>query len=83
MGATEFKFSSSCYRLYLSRSSTVSGPAHPLPSPGLDALLGLSMPELPEVETTRRGVAPLVEGLEITAVNVRAPRATLADSPPA
>ncbi len=32
------------------------------------------MPELPEVETTRRGVAPLVEGLEITAINVRAPK---------
>lgn len=29
------------------------------------------MPELPEVETTRRGVAPLVQGLTVTAVVVR------------
>lgn len=29
------------------------------------------MPELPEVETTRRGLAPLVEGREIAAVTVR------------
>lgn len=32
------------------------------------------MPELPEVETTRRGIGPLVQGLEISAVKVREPR---------
>ena len=32
------------------------------------------MPELPEVETTRRGVAPHLEGASITAVAVREPR---------
>jgi formamidopyrimidine-DNA glycosylase len=32
------------------------------------------VPELPEVETTRRGVGPLVEGLEISTVTVREPR---------
>lgn len=32
------------------------------------------MPELPEVETTRRGIAPHVEGREITEVIVRQPR---------
>ena len=32
------------------------------------------MPELPEVETTRRGVAPHVEGLKITAIDVRQPK---------
>lgn len=32
------------------------------------------MPELPEVETTRRGIAPHVVGREIAAVDVREPR---------
>ncbi|MDR5867167.1 bifunctional DNA-formamidopyrimidine glycosylase/DNA-(apurinic or apyrimidinic site) lyase [Halomonas koreensis] len=32
------------------------------------------MPELPEVETTRRGIAPHLEGREITEVIVRQPR---------
>ncbi|SDN49461.1 bifunctional DNA-formamidopyrimidine glycosylase/DNA-(apurinic or apyrimidinic site) lyase [Vreelandella arcis] len=32
------------------------------------------MPELPEVETTRRGIAPYLEGQEITEVRVRQPR---------
>ncbi|MDX1467374.1 MAG: DNA-formamidopyrimidine glycosylase family protein, partial [Halomonas sp.] len=32
------------------------------------------MPELPEVETTRRGIAPHVEGREITEVIVRQAR---------
>jgi len=32
------------------------------------------MPELPEVETTRRGLAPLVEGRRIAAVAIRQPR---------
>lgn len=32
------------------------------------------MPELPEVETTRRGIAPFIEGQEITEVLVRQPR---------
>ena len=32
------------------------------------------VPELPEVETTRRGVSPLLEGRRISAVNVRNPR---------
>ena len=32
------------------------------------------MPELPEVETTKRGVAPYLEGQEITEVLVRQPR---------
>ena len=32
------------------------------------------MPELPEVETTRRGVAPLVEARTIAGVLVREPR---------
>ncbi|MEQ8662263.1 MAG: bifunctional DNA-formamidopyrimidine glycosylase/DNA-(apurinic or apyrimidinic site) lyase, partial [Gammaproteobacteria bacterium] len=32
------------------------------------------MPELPEVETTRRGVAPLLEGRVVSAVTVREPR---------
>lgn len=32
------------------------------------------MPELPEVETTRRGIAPYVEGQMVTRVNVRQPR---------
>ncbi len=32
------------------------------------------MPELPEVETTRRGLAPLVVGKSISAVVVRDPR---------
>lgn len=32
------------------------------------------MPELPEVETTRRGIAPHLEGRRITAVCVREPR---------
>ncbi|HAV13390.1 MAG TPA: DNA-formamidopyrimidine glycosylase [Opitutae bacterium] len=32
------------------------------------------MPELPEVETTRRGIAPHVEGKRVTAVLVREPR---------
>lgn len=32
------------------------------------------MPELPEVETTRRGIAPHVEGRQITEVIVRQPR---------
>ncbi|WP_422102810.1 bifunctional DNA-formamidopyrimidine glycosylase/DNA-(apurinic or apyrimidinic site) lyase [Vreelandella sp.] len=32
------------------------------------------MPELPEVETTRRGIAPYIEGQEITEVLVRQPR---------
>ena len=32
------------------------------------------MPELPEVETTRRGIAPYIEGQEITEVRVRQPR---------
>jgi formamidopyrimidine-DNA glycosylase len=31
------------------------------------------MPELPEVETTRRGVAPWIEGVRVTAVTVRQP----------
>lgn len=32
------------------------------------------MPELPEVETSRRGLAPLVEGRRILAIDVRQPR---------
>ncbi|MGJ8639506.1 MAG: bifunctional DNA-formamidopyrimidine glycosylase/DNA-(apurinic or apyrimidinic site) lyase [Opitutaceae bacterium] len=32
------------------------------------------MPELPEVETTRRGIAPHTEGKQVTAVLVREPR---------
>ncbi len=32
------------------------------------------MPELPEVETTRRGIAPLVEGRRVTGVVIRQPR---------
>ncbi len=32
------------------------------------------MPELPEVETTRRGIAPYIEGREVVAVTVREPR---------
>ncbi len=32
------------------------------------------MPELPEVETTRRGIAPLVEGRRVTDVVIRQPR---------
>ncbi|MEQ8230801.1 MAG: bifunctional DNA-formamidopyrimidine glycosylase/DNA-(apurinic or apyrimidinic site) lyase [Gammaproteobacteria bacterium] len=32
------------------------------------------MPELPEVETTRRGIAPLLEGRVVSAVTVREPR---------
>lgn len=32
------------------------------------------MPELPEVETTRRGIAPLLEGRRIAAVRVRQPQ---------
>jgi formamidopyrimidine-DNA glycosylase len=32
------------------------------------------MPELPEVETTRRGIAPALEGQKITALVVREPR---------
>ena len=32
------------------------------------------MPELPEVETTRRGIAPFVEGRVLRAVTVREPR---------
>ncbi len=32
------------------------------------------MPELPEVETTRRGIAPLLEGRRVRAVEVREPR---------
>lgn len=32
------------------------------------------MPELPEVETTRRGIAPYMEGQEVTEVLVRQPR---------
>lgn len=32
------------------------------------------MPELPEVETTKRGIAPYLEGQEITEVRVRQPR---------
>ncbi|QFY91096.1 bifunctional DNA-formamidopyrimidine glycosylase/DNA-(apurinic or apyrimidinic site) lyase [Magnetovirga frankeli] len=31
------------------------------------------MPELPEVETSRRGIAPLIEGLLVSAVRVRQP----------
>ncbi|MEM8826134.1 MAG: DNA-formamidopyrimidine glycosylase family protein, partial [Pseudomonadota bacterium] len=31
------------------------------------------MPELPEVETTMRGVAPLLVGERLTAVEVRRP----------
>ena len=31
------------------------------------------MPELPEVETTRRGIVPYVEGFEINEVRVRLP----------
>ncbi len=42
------------------------------------ALLGIrciyKMPELPEVETTRRGIAPHVEGRTIVGVNVRQPQ---------
>lgn len=32
------------------------------------------MPELPEVETTRRGIAPHVEGIRITGIHVRQPK---------
>ena len=32
------------------------------------------MPELPEVETTRRGIAPYIEDQEVTEVRVRQPR---------
>ena len=32
------------------------------------------MPELPEVETSRRGIAPLVSGRQVAAVKVRQPR---------
>lgn len=32
------------------------------------------MPELPEVETTRRGIAPFLEGRRVQAVDVREPR---------
>jgi formamidopyrimidine-DNA glycosylase len=32
------------------------------------------MPELPEVETTRRGIAPVLEGRRVTAIVVREPR---------
>lgn len=32
------------------------------------------MPELPEVETTRRGVAPWLEGVRVTGVTLRQPR---------
>jgi formamidopyrimidine-DNA glycosylase len=32
------------------------------------------MPELPEVETTRRGIAPYIEGQTVTAVTVRQPK---------
>ena len=31
------------------------------------------MPELPEVETTRRGVAPWIEGVRVTAIELRQP----------
>lgn len=34
---------------------------------------GDAVPELPEVETTRRGVGPLLEGRRISAVNIRNP----------
>lgn len=37
----------------------------------LQAARSLQMPELPEVETTRRGLSPLVEGRRIGAVTVR------------
>ena len=32
------------------------------------------MPELPEVEVTRRGLAPAIVGRSVTAVNVRTPK---------
>jgi len=32
------------------------------------------MPELPEVETTRRGIAPHIEGRRVTGVDIRQPR---------
>ncbi len=32
------------------------------------------MPELPEVETTRRGIAPLIQGKQVTGLVVRQPR---------
>jgi formamidopyrimidine-DNA glycosylase len=32
------------------------------------------MPELPEVETTRRGIAPHIEGKRVTGVIVRQPK---------
>ena len=32
------------------------------------------MPELPEVETTRRGIAPALEGRRVVALHVRQPR---------
>jgi len=32
------------------------------------------VPELPEVETTRRGIAPLLEGHKVSGVNIRDPR---------
>jgi formamidopyrimidine-DNA glycosylase len=35
---------------------------------------GDGVPELPEVETTRRGVAPLLEGRRVSGVNIRDPR---------
>ena len=39
-----------------------------------DRLSDGAMPELPEVETTRRGIAPHIEGREISEVIVRQPR---------
>ena len=37
------------------------------------------MPELPEVETVRRGLAPAMEGARFAKVEVRRPRPALAD----
>lgn len=38
---------------------------------GAFGLVGLQMPELPEVETTVRGLAPVLEGASIAAIETR------------
>lgn len=52
-----------------SHAKPADRPAVPLPSPAAPALFK-TMPELPEVETTRRGVAPHVVGRRVEGVHV-------------
>ena len=48
-------------------------PPGPWSGGGAGAAEAIPVPELPEVETSRRGIAPLVSGQQVVAVQIRQP----------